>query len=72
MTDKELKDVSVSEIAFIAGTRAAIGVGAGLLLANKLSTKRRKAVGIPLLLLGILSTIPIAMDLFNKKNNSNE
>ena len=72
MKGNDLKDVSVSEIAFIAGTRAAIGVGAGLLLANKLSTKRRKAVGIPLLLLGILSTIPIAMDLFNKKNNSNE
>ncbi len=70
MEGKELENVSVSEIAFIAGTRAAIGVGAGLLLANKLSAKRRKAIGIPLLVLGILSTIPIAMDLFNKKNNS--
>lgn len=63
---KEIK-VSVAELAFLAATRGAIGAGLGLLLADKLSARQRRVVGVPLLVGGILSTIPIARRLFGKE-----
>jgi hypothetical protein len=56
--------ISVPELALIAGTRAILGVGAGLLLADRLSHKKRKAVGWSLFLVGALSTIPLAIEVF--------
>jgi hypothetical protein len=67
MSRKEFEEVSLPEIGLVAATRVAIGIGVGFLLSNKLSTKQRKAIGIPLLAAGALSTIPIAMHLFNKE-----
>src|SRR5215204_1353489 len=64
--------LTLPELVFIAATRGAIGVGAGLLLANKLSTKQRKAIGLPLLIGGLLSTIPIALHVFGKKEVGND
>ena len=43
---------------FAVATRAALGAGAGLLLASRLSEGRRKAIGVSLLALGAASTIP--------------
>jgi len=43
-----------------------IGAGIGLLLANRMSKGKRKAVGLPLFIVGALSTIPIAMHIFHK------
>lgn len=65
------KAVSVSfpELGLVAATRAMIGFGAGLLTANLLSRSKRKAVGLPLLVGGLLSTIPIAMHLFRGKES---
>ena len=60
---KEIK-VSFPELALVAVTRGATGLGAGLLLANILSAKQRKAFGLPLFIGGILSTIPIVLRLF--------
>lgn len=62
---KQIK-VSVAELALLAATRGAIGAGLGLLLADKLSARQRRVVGLPLLVGGILSTIPIARRLFGK------
>ena len=61
------KELSLPEIALIAVTRAAIGFGAGLLLADKFKRKRRKALGWSLFLTGVASTIPIAMHVFGEK-----
>lgn len=44
----------------IAATRALLGAGAGLLLAPRLRDKKRKKVGLALLGVGIVSTIPLA------------
>ena len=44
-----------------------IGVGIGLLLANKLSRRQRKVIGLPLLIAGALSTIPIAHHLLGNE-----
>ena len=62
-----IKEVTVPELALIAATRGAIGFGAGLLLADKFKTERRKALGWSLFLTGLASTIPIAIHIFGKK-----
>jgi hypothetical protein len=56
--------LTIPEIAFIAATRGALGLGAGLLLSGKLSESRRRAVGVSLLAIGIATTIPAARTLF--------
>ncbi len=62
---KEVK-VPLPELGLLAATRGMIGAGAAFLLAGKLSNEKRKAIGVPLLLLGAASTIPIAMHLYKK------
>jgi hypothetical protein len=54
------RTVTLPEIALIAGTRAALGGGLGLLLADRLSAEQRRAVGWTLLTVGVLSTFPLA------------
>jgi len=66
MSEKKLS-ISVPELMFVAATRGAIGVGLGLLLSNALSRKTRKAIGLPLFVIGALSTIPIAIQVFERK-----
>lgn len=56
--------ITLPELALIAGTRAAAGAGLGLLLANRLSESQRRAVGWTLLLVGALSTVPLALEVF--------
>ena len=58
--------VTFPELVLLAVTRGMIGIGVGLLFANRLSRKDRKAVGLPLFIIGALSTIPIALHLFDK------
>jgi hypothetical protein len=63
----EERKIPLWELALIAATRGAIGFGAGLLLADKLKRDRRKAVGWSLFLAGLASTIPIAWDVFGRR-----
>jgi hypothetical protein len=51
--------LSVPELAIISGTRAALGMGIGLLIADRLTAERRKGVGVALLGVGLISTVPI-------------
>jgi hypothetical protein len=44
--------------ASIVATRAALGFGAGLLLSDKMSTRKRQAFGFALVTLGVATTIP--------------
>jgi hypothetical protein len=62
---KERK-VTLPELALIAGTRVALGVGIGLLLTDKFSVDQRKAVGWTLLLIGAITTIPLAIEVLGK------
>ena len=52
-------ELTLPEIALIAGTRGMIGAGAGLLLADRLNDDQRKAIGWTLLIIGAISTIPL-------------
>src|SRR5262245_47162038 len=54
--------ITLPELGLIAGTRAALGVGLGLLLADRLSAEQRRAAGWSLFLIGALTTIPIAFE----------
>jgi uncharacterized membrane protein len=56
--------ISVPELVLVAGTRAVLGAGLGLLLADRLSAEQRRAVGWTLFLVGALSTIPLALEVF--------
>ena len=55
--------VTLPEAALVVVTRAIAGVGIGLLLANQLIAPERRRLGIALLAVGGLSTIPLAMRL---------
>ena len=43
---------------FIVTTRAALGVGIGLLVAERLSAERRRAIGATLVAVGAATTVP--------------
>jgi len=53
--------LTIPELAFVAGTRAALGGGLALLLADQLNKDQRKAAGWALFLVGAVTTIPAAM-----------
>jgi len=55
--------ITFPELVLVAGTRAALGAGLGLLLADHLSPGQRRAVGWTLFLVGALSTIPLAFEI---------
>lgn len=58
------KTVSKRQLAAIAGTRALLGLGAGLLLSPKFTSQKRRVIGLALFGVGVASTIPIARSLF--------
>ena len=62
--------MSGPELALIVGTRVALGIGIGLLLAGKLDSGTRRGAGAALLGLGALSTIPLAMEIFSHSEES--
>jgi hypothetical protein len=54
--------ISLPELALIAGTRGMLGAGLGLLLADRLTETQRKAVGWTLLFVGVVTTVPLAFE----------
>ena len=61
--------VTLPELSLLAGTRAVVGAGLGLLLAGRMNDDQRRAVGWAFLMLGGLSTIPLAIKLLGKRDN---
>jgi hypothetical protein len=62
--------VTVPEIALVAATRGIAGAGIGLLVAGSLRPDTRRTLGWTLLTIGALTTIPIAMALFGKRERT--
>ena len=60
------KALTMPEIMLIGGTRVALGVGLGLLIADKLSRDERKGAGWALLAVGVVSTVPLVIDVLGK------
>jgi len=60
------RELTLPELALVAGTRGMLGVGIGLLLAGRLDGARRVRVGRALAIAGAASTIPLALRIFRK------
>lgn len=58
--------LSGPEIALFGGTRVALGIGIGLLIAGRLSPDQRKGAGIALTVMGALTTIPLAVQVISR------
>ena len=50
-------------LGFVIGTRAALAAGIALLVSDKLGAARRRALGMTLLAIGAVTTIPAAISL---------
>jgi hypothetical protein len=59
-------DLPLHELAFLAATRGLAGAGVGLLASQKLNDSQRKTAGWILLTIGVLSTIPLGISVYNK------
>jgi hypothetical protein len=59
--------LTLPEVALLAGTRAALGGGVGLLLGERLKSEQRRAVGWTLLVVGLLTTVPLALAVLGKR-----
>jgi hypothetical protein len=62
--------LSIPEIGLIAGTRAALGAGVGLLLSQRMTTEQRKAVGWTLVAVGVVTTFPILAGLLGSHEHA--
>jgi hypothetical protein len=56
--------LNLPTLGFVVMTRAALGVGVGLLLADRLPPDKRRAIALTLIGVGAVTTIPAAMAVF--------
>jgi hypothetical protein len=61
------RTVTIPELAMVAATRGMLGAGIGLLAAPKLNDRERRAVGLTLLLVGTVTTIPLALEVLRPR-----
>jgi hypothetical protein len=66
------KTLTVPELMLIAGTRVALGAGLGLVLADRLDDRSRRAAGLTLLAVGVLTTIPLAATVFHRADGDEQ
>ena len=64
----EMRSIGLPELGLIAGTRGMLGMGIGLLIADRMTAEQRRAVGLTLVAVGVLTTIPLAADVLFSKN----
>jgi hypothetical protein len=67
-----MKDLHLTlpEFGFIVATRAALGAGVAFLISRKLNDDQRRAVGLTLFAIGVVTTIPAAMAVLRGHNAS--
>ena len=65
-------ELDLPVLGLIAGTRGMLGAGIGLLMADRLTDDKRKAIGWTLLTIGVLSTIPLMVEVLGKKKETPE
>ena len=55
--------LTIPSFAFIVATRAALGVGVGLLASTRVPENRRRRVGAALVAVGVATTVPAVMQI---------
>ena len=63
-------NMTLPELGLVAGTRGLLGFGLGLLVAGHLSPRQRRAIALPAILIGALSTVPILVHLLRKSSSA--
>jgi hypothetical protein len=58
------RTISMPTFGLVVATRGMLGAGIGLLLADRLDRRERRAVGLTLAAVGVLTTIPLALEVF--------
>jgi hypothetical protein len=53
----------------VAGTRAMLGAGIGLLVSERLTHRERRAIGWTLVAIGAATTIPLALTVFSHRRS---
>lgn len=61
-------ELPLPELALLVGTRGLLGAGLGLLLAERVNADQRRAVGWVLVAIGVVTTVPLALMVFNRRN----
>jgi hypothetical protein len=59
--------LTLPELGLIVGTRALAGAGIALLLAHKLDDRQRRAIGWTLAGVGAITTLPLVLEVFGKR-----
>lgn len=66
------RQLNLSDIILLATTRGMLGAGIGLLAARRMSDAQRLAVGRTLVLVGAVTTIPLALRVFGQPSRKTE
>jgi hypothetical protein len=64
--------LNLPTLGFIVATRAALGVGIGLLISERLPRQRRRAIGATLVAIGAATTVPAALSVFRSVRRSKQ
>ncbi len=64
--------LELTTIGLIAGTRVMLGLGLGMLLADKFKKDQRRAVGWTLFLVGASATVPLALHVLGQRQEIQE
>jgi hypothetical protein len=62
------RNITLPEMILWTGTRVALGAGIGMLISRRLGKDAMKAAGLALVVVGGLTTIPLAIAIMSKKN----
>jgi len=55
--------ISLPELGLVAFTRAGLGFGVGLLASSRMSKSQRRAIGITMVVIGVVTTVPLALEI---------
>lgn len=61
--------LTMPELGLTVATRAMLSAGVALLLANKLGDKQRRVVGWTLVAVGVLTTVPLVVQVLGKSED---
>lgn len=64
--------LTLPELGLVVMTRALLGAGVALLLADKLDAKQRRAIGWTLTAVGVLTTLPLGVEVFGRTGDCDQ